>query len=223
MTMRWNRSRWVPRASATDRFDGSAWDTATTVSPGWRLRRSAMAWHDPGLHAREGLAARKAEAARIALHGRPLRELHQLLELLPGPLAEVALDQAARHSDPQPEGGAERGGRLPGPLQRARRRRPRSGGPGVPLPAGASPRRPGARPAGRPARGRRRPGAGPAPGRAGPGRCSAWCRGGPGSTSVDGEASAFGRSARGSPSRPANLVSCRCEAARSSPGHARRS
>src|SRR5262245_58807832 len=34
-TMRWNRSRWVPIAAATAALIGSAWDTATTVLPGW--------------------------------------------------------------------------------------------------------------------------------------------------------------------------------------------
>src|SRR5579875_3641495 len=39
----WKRSRWEPMASATAALIGSAWDTATTVSPGCRERRSAMA------------------------------------------------------------------------------------------------------------------------------------------------------------------------------------
>src|SRR5205823_15108780 len=36
ITMRWNRSSGVPTASATAALMGSAWLTATIVSPGWR-------------------------------------------------------------------------------------------------------------------------------------------------------------------------------------------
>src|SRR5262245_58019773 len=39
--MRWKRSSGVPRAWATAVLMGSAWDTATTVSPGWRATRGA--------------------------------------------------------------------------------------------------------------------------------------------------------------------------------------
>ena len=39
MTMRWNRSRWVPRAWATAALIGSAWETHTIVPPGWAARR----------------------------------------------------------------------------------------------------------------------------------------------------------------------------------------
>ena len=38
MTMRWNRSRWVPRAWATAALIGSACDTHTIVPPGWAAR-----------------------------------------------------------------------------------------------------------------------------------------------------------------------------------------
>src|SRR5690606_22244932 len=39
ITMRWNRSRWVPMAWATAALMGSACDTATTTSPGCAARR----------------------------------------------------------------------------------------------------------------------------------------------------------------------------------------
>ena len=39
MTMRWNRSRWVPSALATAALIGSAWETHTIVPPGWAARR----------------------------------------------------------------------------------------------------------------------------------------------------------------------------------------
>src|SRR5205823_3026482 len=41
-TIRWNRSSGVPTASATAALIGSAWLTATTVSPGCRSRNLAM-------------------------------------------------------------------------------------------------------------------------------------------------------------------------------------
>src|SRR5436305_8464741 len=43
ITIRWKRSRWVPRASATTALIGSAWETATMVAPGWRDRKRATA------------------------------------------------------------------------------------------------------------------------------------------------------------------------------------
>ena len=42
-TMRWKRSRWVPRAEATAALIASAWDTATTVPPGWAATQRATA------------------------------------------------------------------------------------------------------------------------------------------------------------------------------------
>ena len=39
ITMRWNRSRWVPSAWATAALIGSAWETHTIVPPGWAARR----------------------------------------------------------------------------------------------------------------------------------------------------------------------------------------
>ena len=97
--MRWNRSRWVPRAWATAALIGSAWETATTTSPGCaRAQPGDAASADAGLHLGERLAAGEAEAARVALHRLPLGELHQLLQLAAGPLAEVALEQAPGRS-----------------------------------------------------------------------------------------------------------------------------
>src|SRR4029453_12293903 len=40
--MRWKRSSGVPRAGATAVLMGSAWDTATTVSPGCRATSAAI-------------------------------------------------------------------------------------------------------------------------------------------------------------------------------------
>src|SRR5690606_32688267 len=41
ITIRWNRSRWVPSAWATAALIGSAWLTHTITPPGWRARRSS--------------------------------------------------------------------------------------------------------------------------------------------------------------------------------------
>ena len=43
MTMRWNRSMWVPMAWATSALIGSAWDTHTTTPPGWAARSRSTA------------------------------------------------------------------------------------------------------------------------------------------------------------------------------------
>ena len=43
MTMRWNRSRWVPIAWATSALIGSAWDTQTIVPPGCLARSLSTA------------------------------------------------------------------------------------------------------------------------------------------------------------------------------------
>ena len=43
ITMRWKRSRWVPRAWATAALMGSAWDTSTMTWPGWADRSRSMA------------------------------------------------------------------------------------------------------------------------------------------------------------------------------------
>ena len=59
--MRWNRSRWVPRAWATAALIGSAWETATIVSPGWRGTQLVEGADDAGLHLGEGLAVREPE------------------------------------------------------------------------------------------------------------------------------------------------------------------
>ena len=60
-------------AWATAALIGSACDTATTVSPGCAAASRSIAPRDARLHLGEGLAAREAEAARVALHGPPLR------------------------------------------------------------------------------------------------------------------------------------------------------
>ena len=132
---------------------GDGHDDAARVA--WRPA-GATAPTDAVLHLGEGLAAGEAEAARVALHGAPLGQLHELLQLGAGPLAEVALEQAPVDGDLQPAGLGDRGGRLAGPLERRgvdrvdprqlgdarrRRRRPARG-----------PRRPGAGPGARPGR-----------------------------------------------------------------------
>ena len=116
--MRWNRSRWVPRAWATAALMGSAWETATMVSPGWRATRRSRAEHDAGLHLGEGLTAREAEAAGVALHGVPLGLLAQVLQLGTGPVAEVALEQALVGDHLQAARLGDRRRRLPGALER---------------------------------------------------------------------------------------------------------
>ena len=116
-TMRWNRSRCVPSAWATAALIGSACDTATTVLPGWAATSRATAFADAHLHLGERLAAGEAEPARVALHGAPLGQLDQRLELGAGPLAEVALEQALVRLHPQAERLGDGRGRLAGALE----------------------------------------------------------------------------------------------------------
>ena len=109
MTMRWNRSRWVPEGVGHHRLDGIGVGHGHDGLAGVATPQLGHGVDHAGLHAREGLSAGKPEAARIALHRRPLRKLHQLLQVGAGPLAEVALDQAPRHPHPQAEGALARG------------------------------------------------------------------------------------------------------------------
>ncbi|MBW3603212.1 MAG: uracil-DNA glycosylase [Actinobacteria bacterium] len=73
---------------------------------------------DAGLHLGERFAAGKAEAAGVALHRLPLRQLHERLQFGARPLAEVAFEQALVDLDLDAEGHGDRRGGLPGPLQR---------------------------------------------------------------------------------------------------------
>ena len=73
--MRWNRSRWVPRAWATAALMGSAWDTATMVSPGWRATRRSRAPAMRVCISANDSPSGEAEAARVALHRAPLGQL----------------------------------------------------------------------------------------------------------------------------------------------------
>ena len=118
MTMRWNRSRWVPSAWATAALMGSAWDTATTTPPGCLAAQPCDGVHDAGLHVGEALAAREPEPARVALDRPPLGQLHQRLQLAAGPLAEVALEQPSLGLHLQAARRADRRRRLLGALQR---------------------------------------------------------------------------------------------------------
>ena len=93
MTMRWKRSRWVPRAWATAALIGSAWDTTTTTPPACAARSRCDGADDARLHVGEALAAGEPEPARVAVHRPPLGQLHQRLQLATGPVAEVALQQ----------------------------------------------------------------------------------------------------------------------------------
>src|SRR3546814_4132289 len=67
---------------------------------------------DAGLHLRERLAAGEAEAARVALHGAPLGELGELLQLGSGPVAEVGFEQPLGGLDPEPQRLRDRSGGL---------------------------------------------------------------------------------------------------------------
>ena len=116
--MRWNRSRWVPRA----------WASAALIGIGVGHGHDGLARvagdevvegaDDAGLHLGERLAVGEAEAARVALDGLPLGQLHQVLELGAGPVAEVALEQAPVDLDLEAPGGGDRLGRLAGALER---------------------------------------------------------------------------------------------------------
>src|SRR4051812_28081966 len=70
------------------------------------------------LHVDERLAAGKAEATRVTLHLVPLRQLHQRLQILPRPLAEVALEQPTRRPYAEAELFGDRTRRLLGALER---------------------------------------------------------------------------------------------------------
>ena len=59
----------------------------------------------------------KAEPARVALDRRPLRPLHQLLQLTARPLPEVALEEALVDLHLQAAGGRDRRRGLPGALE----------------------------------------------------------------------------------------------------------
>ena len=149
--MRWNRSRWVPRAWATAALIGSACDTHTIVPPGWAARSRSSVDDDAVLHLREALAAGEAERRRRPLHGAPTPAASS---------AASARRRSSRRSRTRAGRGRRRGLQAarpwrsappsPGPARAAtcRRRRPASARRCAPPPA-------------RPARGRRRRGAGP--------------------------------------------------------------
>src|SRR3954454_135400 len=74
----------------------------------------------PGLHVDERLASGEAKATRVTLHLLPFGQLHQRLELLPRPLAEVTLEQPARRTNTEPQLLGDRARRLLGSLERRR-------------------------------------------------------------------------------------------------------
>ena len=86
---------WVPSACATAALIVSACETHTIVPPGWASAEPVERGDHAGLHLGEALAVREPERRRRALHGAPLGQLHQVLQFLAGPVAEVALEQAA--------------------------------------------------------------------------------------------------------------------------------
>ncbi len=110
----------MPTAWAIAALIGSACDTHTIVPPGCAAAQPFDRRDDAQLHLDEALAAGKAERRGGALHGRPLRLLHQRRQRLAGPFAEVALDQAAVDLRFLPGSGGDRRGGLPGPLERRR-------------------------------------------------------------------------------------------------------
>ena len=66
--------------------------------------------HDARLHLGEALTAGERERRRCPLHGAPLGQLHQCLELGAGPLAEVALVEVCQGADPVASGLGDGGG-----------------------------------------------------------------------------------------------------------------
>ncbi len=72
----------------------------------------------PRLHVRERLTTREGKPARVTLHGHPFRQLHQLLELGAGPVAEVAFDEPAVDTRPETERPSDRCCCLPRPFER---------------------------------------------------------------------------------------------------------
>ena len=111
-------------AWATAARMGSAWDTATTVSPGWAAQ-AVEGGHDAGLHGDERLAAGEGEPAGVALDGRPLLALAGGLELDAGPVAHVQLEQALVGDHLEAERRRRWGPRSRGCAPAARRRRRR--------------------------------------------------------------------------------------------------
>ena len=116
--MRWNRSMWVP----------SAWATAALIGVGVRhaddraagVRGASLS---SVVTMRVCISVKlsplgEAERRRCALHGAPLGQLHQLLQLAAGPVAEVALEQAAVDLRPQAAGLGDRRRRLLGAFER---------------------------------------------------------------------------------------------------------
>ena len=89
-------------------------DRAALVLGAQRVERR----DDAVLHLGEALAGREPERRGRALHRAPLGQLHQLLQLGAGPLAEIALEEALVRPAPQAAGGGDRRRRLPGPLER---------------------------------------------------------------------------------------------------------
>ena len=170
-------------AAATAALIGSAWDTATMVSPRCFAPAAAMARGDAELHLGERLAAGKPKAARVPLHGLPLGQLAQVLQLAAGPLAEVALEQALARRAPAACGPWRSAPPSPG-CARAAMRTPRRRSSA----RRCGPRRP--RPARGPRRLRCRPGARP-------GRSSRWWASGRGGRAAPGSRSGAGAASGG--------------------------
>ena len=117
-TSRWNRSSGTPAAAATTALIGSAWETATTVSPGVgghqaaarpRCARVAISAKDspPGKRNPDGQRCTAAQA----------RVLASAVSRPPVHSPTSRLEQARLAAHPQAEGPGDRGGRLPGALE----------------------------------------------------------------------------------------------------------
>ena len=118
MTMRWNRSMCVPMRVGDGGLDRVGVRDAHDHAAGVLGAQPVDGADDAGLHRGEALAAGKRERARRTLHGAPLGQLHQLLQLGAGPVAEVALEQALVDLHLHAAGRGDRRGGLAGPLER---------------------------------------------------------------------------------------------------------
>ena len=176
MTMRWNRSRCVPRAWASAALIGSAWETHTIVPPRMGVAQPVERGDHAVLHLGEALAAGEAERRRRPLHRAPLGLLHQPCSSAPVQSPKSHSSRPRSTCGRTPVACGDRRRRLPRPLERRRVDRVDAVELADPLrgPLGLL-------------RGRRRRGAARRPGRAAPCRSSASGRGGrAGSSSARG-------------------------------------
>ena len=108
----------MPRAWATAALMGSAWEKHTTTPPTWAAAQRLQRSDNPRLHFREALAIRETEGRRAVLDGLPLRQGGHVRQGSPGPVAEIAFEQAVVVLHVPSGAGRRRLRRLAGALQR---------------------------------------------------------------------------------------------------------